>query len=176
MHGDNYYAYIYPKNLLDFDAVKIITPDIALGCQLAYDEQGVFYHTTTIYSFVFNSDQKELVLYFLGILNSKLFWYFLSSTGNVLRGGYFRFKTEYIRPFPIRTINFSDPVDLARHDRMVALVESMLALHKQSAAARLPDEKERLSRQIEQTDRQIDRLVYELYGLTEEEIKIVEGS
>jgi len=33
----------------------------------------------------------------------------------------------------------------------------------------------RLKRQIDSTDRQIDNLVYELYGLTEEEIKIVEG-
>lgn len=31
-------------------------------------------------------------------------------------------------------------------------------------------------RQIDATDKQIDQLVYELYGLTEEKIKIVEGS
>ncbi len=49
----------------------------------------------------------------------------------------------------------------------------MLALHKQSP--RTPQEKESLSRETEATDGQIDRLVYELYGLAEEEIKIVEG-
>ena len=46
-------------------------------------------------------------------------------------------------------------------------------LHKQSP--RTPQEKESLSRETEATDGQIDRLVYELYGLAEEEIKIVEG-
>jgi hypothetical protein len=51
----------------------------------------------------------------------------------------------------------------------------MLALHKKQAEARLPQEKEMLQRQIQATDAQIDRLVYELYGLTEEEIRIVEG-
>ena len=40
---------------------------------------------------------------------------------------------------------------------------------------RTPQDKERVKREIESTDRQIDRLVYELYGLTEEEIRIVEG-
>ena len=55
------------------------------------------------------------------------------------------------------------------------LVERMLALHKQLGAAKMPDEKRRLERQIEATDGEIDRLVYELYGLTEEEIRIVEG-
>ncbi len=51
----------------------------------------------------------------------------------------------------------------------------MLALHKQLAAARTPNEEAVLRRQVEAVDGQIDRLVYELYGLSEEEIKIVEG-
>ena len=37
-----------------------------------------------------------------------------------------------------------------------------------------PDDKTRLQRQIDATDQQIDLLVYDLYGLTEEEIAIVE--
>jgi type II restriction/modification system DNA methylase subunit YeeA len=49
----------------------------------------------------------------------------------------------------------------------------MLELHRRSA--RTPQEKEMIQREIESTDRAIDALVYELYGLTEEEIKIVEG-
>jgi hypothetical protein len=52
----------------------------------------------------------------------------------------------------------------------------MLALHKQLATARTPHEKTSLQTQIAATDRQIDRLVYDLYGLTEEEIRIVEES
>ncbi len=43
------------------------------------------------------------------------------------------------------------------------------------AQAKLPQKKTVLKRQIEATDRQIDKLVYELYNLTEEEIKIVES-
>ena len=44
-----------------------------------------------------------------------------------------------------------------------------------STAATIPADKELYQRQIQATDRQIDALVYELYGLTEEEIEIVEG-
>jgi len=53
-------------------------------------------------------------------------------------------------------------------------VERMLTLHKQTAAALLPDENERLERQISATDRPIDALGYELYVLTAEGIRIVE--
>ena len=49
----------------------------------------------------------------------------------------------------------------------------MLELHKRTPVT--PQEHERLAREIQSTDREIDRLVYELYGLTEDEIKIVEG-
>ena len=57
---------------------------------------------------------------------------------------------------------------------MVSLVERMLALHKQSP--RMPQEQAVAKREIESTDKRIDRIVYELYGLSEEEIRIVEGS
>jgi hypothetical protein len=62
-----------------------------------------------------------------------------------------------------------------RHDRMVELVDRMLALHKQLATAKTDHEKTAIQRQIDAMDREIDNLVYELYGLTEEEIAIVEG-
>ena len=57
---------------------------------------------------------------------------------------------------------------------MVALVERMLDLQTQLAGAAMPHDRERLRRQIEATDREIDDLVYELYGLTGEEIRLVE--
>jgi hypothetical protein len=83
---------------------------------------------------------------------------------------------KYLGKIPIHPIDFSDPADKARHDNMVALVERMLALHKQLADVKTDHEKTLIERQIEATDRQIDALVYELYGLTEEEIGIVEDA
>jgi adenine-specific DNA-methyltransferase len=175
MRGEKFYAYIYPKNLSEFEQKKIMTPEIALGSQLSFDPNGTFYHTTKVYSFVFKDTQKENTLYFLGLLNSKLLWVYLKATGYTLRGGYFTFKTEYLKPFPIRVIDFTNKKDLDRHNHMTSLVETMLSLNEQLTEARTSHEQTLLQRQIEATDRQIDTLVYELYGLTEEEIKIVEG-
>jgi hypothetical protein len=58
---------------------------------------------------------------------------------------------------------------------MVEPVERMLDLHKQLPEAKTPHERKSLQRTIAATDRQIDALVYELYGLTDDEIRIVEG-
>ncbi len=60
-------------------------------------------------------------------------------------------------------------------NRTVSLVERRLRLRKNLTKAKTPHEQESIQRQIAATDKQIDALVYELYGLTEEGIRIVEG-
>lgn len=82
----------------------------------------------------------------------------------------------YVSQLPIRTIDSSNPEDVAKHDKMVSLVEQMLELHKKLGNAKPSNEKEMIQRRVDASDSEIDRLVYDLYGLTDEEIKIVEGS
>jgi len=152
-----------------FESPKIVFPDIATAPRFVLDENG-FYGSNTIY-FIPKRD-----LYLLGLLNSKLGYFYFKIVCAGLEGAgetYLRFFGQYLEGFPVRVINFSDAEDKARHEKMVSLVERMLELHKSSP--RTPQDKERVKREIESTDKAIDRLVYELYGLTEEEIAIVEG-
>ena len=157
--------------MLYFDGPKIVFPDIATSPRFALDEIG-YYGATTI----FFIPQRDL--YLLGLLNSQLSHFYFVETCAALEGkgeSYLRFKRQYVEGFPVRTIHFDDPADVAHHDKVVGLVERMLALHQKLAAAAIPADKQLYQRQIEATDRQIDALVYELYGLTEEEIGIVQG-
>ena len=62
----------------------------------------------------------------------------------------------------------------AQHDKLVFLLDNMLELQKKYHEARMERDKEIYERQIKIVDAQIDGLVYDLYGLTEEEIKVVE--
>ena len=73
-------------------------------------------------------------------------------------------------------MDFSPLAEKAQHDKLVALVENMLELQKKYHETRMDRDKELYERQIKMADTQIDRLVYELYGLTEEEVKVVEGA
>lgn len=119
-----------PQNIGEFEVIKIMTPDIAHGCEFSIDLKNN-YHTTTIYSFVFNQNVNESAYYWLGIFNSRLLWYFLQATGNVLRGGYFRFKTEYLRPFSVNRIDFNNSFEKEAHDSISALVRYVLILNIQ---------------------------------------------
>jgi hypothetical protein len=72
-------------------------------------------------------------------------------------------------------MDFSNPTEKAQHDKRTSLVNKMLKHHKKYRGARMERDKEIYERQIMIVDTQIDRLVYDLYGLTDEEIKVVEG-
>ena len=71
--------------------------------------------------------------------------------------------------------NFDLLHDKERHDKLVELVDKMLALMPKLRGATSESKKTALQNAVTTTDTEIDHLVYELYGLTEEEIKIVEG-
>jgi len=174
MRGQNWYAYVYPKNIEIMATSKILTPDIADRASFALDEKGD-YAFTSGYGITLRGGVIESPKYFLGLLNSRVLDFFLKNVSTTMRGGFFRYFTQFITRLPIRRIDFSDSLDKARYDRMVQFVDSMLTLNKQLAEAKSTSQKEVLQRQIDSTDREIDRLVYELYGLTEDEIKIVEG-
>ena len=81
----------------------------------------------------------------------------------------------YLENAPIRIINFSDSTDREQYDAMVAMVSKMQDLKKRKAETKISQDQTLLERQIEALDEQINQLVYRLYGLTKEEIKIVEA-
>lgn len=153
----------------EFEKPKMMLPDISIKSNFTIDEKGELFCVNTAY-IIGNCDY-----YLLGILNSKLMTFYYSLISPVFRGGFLRFIYQYLVLLPICKIDFSDPSEKAMHDKMVSLVEQMLDLNKKLDQAKLESDKEMIKRRIEATDNQIDKLVYELYGLTDEEIAIVEG-
>jgi len=173
-----WYSFSAPRNLDVHETAQILVPllaDRGLYCRLYDESLGYCLMASGGFSITIASESNLSPNYVLGLLNSRLLFWRLHSISNVFRGGWITCTKQYVETLPIRTIDPASPADVQRHDRLVALVEQMLALHQQLAAAKMPQEKELLQRQVSATDRAIDTLVYELYGLTDEEIRIVEG-
>ena len=121
-------------------------------------------------------DSKEWYFYLLGMLNSKVTEFCIKKVSPMFSGGFYKFNTQYLKPLPIRRIDFDNPIEKKIHDDLVALVDRMLELNKRLAPIRNTpcNERDELLRQIGRTDREIDNLVYDLYGLTAKERKTVE--
>jgi len=108
--------------------------------------------------------------YFLGLINSQLLaWYFRTYNSVARRDDFPKIIIAQTRALPVRL-----PRSDLDAEKLVSLVDRMLTLHKRLAAAKTGHDKTVFQRQIDATDRKIDALVYELYGLTGDEIRIVE--
>ncbi|MFA4873681.1 MAG: N-6 DNA methylase [Patescibacteria group bacterium] len=157
-----------PGETTRFEAEKILVARMGKILIATYDQGGLYVKDAML---LLDKGSMHSLKYLLGVINSRLVNYFYQEffiTIDVLKNA--------LLSIPIRTIDFNNPADKARHDRMVSLVETMLALHKRLPEVNTPQEKEVIQRQITATDSQIDKLVYELYDLTDAEIAIVEGN
>ena len=175
MKCSRWYGYIYLKNMTRQKTKKLCVPRLVDRLYATYDDEAIhFLDNVDVGGVVYKKEyEQQGLIYLLGLLNSRLLRWYFPYVSAPFRGGWLSANKQFLSQIPIFVINFSNPTEKAQHDKMVALVERMLALHKQSGST--PQEQEMIARQIESTDAAIDRLVYELYGLTEEEIKIVEG-
>ena len=168
----DWWAFGYPKSMILFQKPKIICPNFHITAAYSFDTNGHFFKTG--YGILVEDPQLSYQ-YVLGLLNSKLLFWFYQRICSVMREGYSSYMTQYIEQIPIRKINFSNPAEVAHHDRMAVMVSQILDLNKRIQEATLEHEKTLLQRQVDAIDAQIDKLVYELYGLRQEEIDIVEG-
>ena len=114
--------------------------------------------------------------YLLAILNSRLVKFVFRVTAQENSEKNQMQVWERIAAMPIYTPDLDDPLDAGRHDRLVTLVTGMLELQKHLSQTTSEREKRLITQEIESTDRQIDSLVYGLYGLTADEIAVVEKS
>jgi type I restriction-modification system DNA methylase subunit len=165
-----------PRKPIVFEGEKILIRKIVGETLNATYVPETSYCNTLLFVLKITEEGSCSYQYLLGILNSQLIgWYFRKKFQISADDTFPQIMIRDIKQFPIRTINFDDPADAVRHDRMVALVNQMLDLNKKLAEAQTPQATDLLKRQIEATDRQINDLVYKLYDLTDEEIKIVES-
>jgi len=156
---------------------KIFVRYIGKCLSATYDDEQ-YYSLDTAYVVNAKSDLKYGLKYILGILNARLLtWFYATLYGSLrVRGGYLRFIGTNLESIPIRRIDFDNPKEKTLHDDLVALVDKMLDMKKRAATAQKDStESQDFEREINRTDKEIDSLVYDLYGLTEEERKIVES-
>jgi adenine-specific DNA-methyltransferase len=135
----------------EFEKEKIMLAEIADRNQFSMELNQNYYDTT---AYIIPNSSR----YLLGYLNSKLFLYLFSQVTSSIRGGFFRWKKQYLGAMPLKE-DERISVEIAN------LVEQILEIKKQDPTS-----------DTSSLEAEIDQLVYELYGLSEEEIGIVENN
>lgn len=151
---------------------KIITAKLALRIEGFLDAEGKYASINT--NCIHTPREGYKLEYIAGVLNSKLisFVYAELFSGLRMSGGYFQFQAPQLRILPILETSIEN------QDKFVPLVSKIISLNKRllEFGDKLTDDRSRIEEEIKRTDMEIDELVYKLYGITDEEKRIIEES
>lgn len=162
----DWYRFGRTQNLGMWEQPKLMIPYMVKDLSCFPDTVGGFYFvnvTTGGYGIVL-SDDKIHPLYVCGILNSRLLNFIFKRLSTPFRSGYFAANKQFIEKLPVKVLGGSK-AERRFSSRMVDLVRRMLELVPKARAAETESDRTILRRAIDETNRQIDALVYELYDL-----------
>jgi hypothetical protein len=121
-----------------------------------YRIKGQYYSTTTIYGYIKKQKINTSYETLLAVMNSDLCWWFLKNTGTVLANGYFRYKPAYLKPFPFPSISKEDDLKIY-----------------QLVKRRMDNSNSDYNTDI---DIKINKCINKLYGLTDIDENIIQGT
>ncbi len=132
----------------------------------AYDMDGTHYLDNVDVGGITLKDRyhEQCLKYLLALLNSKVLQWYFPFVSAPFRGGWLSANRQFLSLLPIRIIDYSNQSEKAQHEKIIQCVDQILAAKQKDANA-----------DTSALERQIDKMVYELYGLTEEEIRIIEN-
>lgn len=160
-----WYALHRPRNPEIFSAKKFIGLTTTKKLCLAFDDEG-YYATDALYVFKTKSGINEQAV--LAVLHSKVFQ-FLYDT--IIQGGQRvipQVKAVYLNELPFPKIG-------KQESELAKLVEQLQNLNKEKSTAKLATQVSQFESKIDYCEEKINQIAYQLYELTEAEIKIVEG-
>lgn len=159
MNNNDFYKYSALRNAETYQNKKILIPDILVCGRFGYDNVGLW-HNASIHGIKLRDEFLNLEKMYFGILNSSLFWFFIDTTSTALRGDAYRLTPSFVSPFSFPRITESNQ---STADKIIALVEKILEQKEKDPTS-----------STQELEKEIDSLVYALYNLTDEEIKIIE--
>ena len=178
MKNDKWYGFVYHKNMTKQKIKKVCVPRLVDYLYGTLDSTGTFFlDNVDVGGVVYKDEYKKYDLhYLLGLINSKLMRWYFPKISATFRGGWYSANRQFLSKLPFYIIDSQNSTENKKYERVIMLVNQMIELSGQIKNLKTPNDKTRLQRQIDAADAEIDRLVYDLYGLTDDEIRIVEES
>ena len=167
-----------PREQRFFASPRILVRQIVSGNPLriyaGYTEEEL-YNTQSVFNLISKDEKKLTTKYLLALMNSNLLNFYHSHKYLDLSKNLFqKILIQNCKKFPIRVINAKSKSDLEGQSEIIKLVDQLLALNKEVLSVSLESKLNQLQRKIDYCETRINQIVYQLYDLTEEEIKIIE--
>jgi len=175
-----YLRHNYKKYLNENDIFRFTPEILEVNPKLIYRqtsssligmiETNQYHNDKTVHIILPKKNYKINLKYVLGLFNSKLLNYYYSKSVSEEGRAFAQVKTINIKQLPYFEANTQQQNEIIKH------VDQLLQLNKDLQAETLPNRIEQLKNRIEYAEDKINQIVYELYGLTQSEIKLIENS
>lgn len=170
LNGTNkkWFEYIRPREKNWFERPKIITPNISATNNFALDlkPRGEYYVDHDAYAITVKSNDVDELIFICGLLNSRLAEFFVKNISPMFSGGYYKYHTQYLDQIPVIANN---------KEKIVNSVKKILGYTDNLTKIDLNQNKQ-LSEKIKNEEENLNKIIYETYGITKEERKIIEES
>ena len=173
--GECWYRHLRPGSYNYIRPDKLIAKGIDKTFIVGHLNSNTIFNGANSPCIIFKTSDVYKIDYFYGLLNSKLISYYLTQVCPAKLNNYYRFNANNINEIPIKVINHDSSVEKNLYDKIVVLVGQILDVNSKLIELKSDNDKKNHQQKIDAVDKQIDRLVYELYGLSDDEIRIVEG-
>jgi hypothetical protein len=167
---DSWYGLSFYSSPEMFRVKKIVSPTLSTQNSFTLDESSIIFPQGAGGGMGIQVNKKFDINTILAILNSKLLTYYMQSKGNVFSGGWYAYEPNYVNVLPV-----AYPKESVDIEKLNVLVDKLLTTHKLLLSEIGAGKKTIIQEQINSNDKQINEIVYSLYGLTQEEIDVIES-
>ncbi|HEX8598645.1 MAG TPA: N-6 DNA methylase [Chloroflexia bacterium] len=175
---DYWYAFGRTQNLAQMTAPKLVVQVISQHARYAYDDTGIHFTgggNGPYYGVRFQErDDPHSLHYLQAVLNSPVIDALLHQISSPFRGGYWSYGKRFIERLPIRLVDFLNRDEMRKHDEIVDLVKRLIFLNTSLSSEPPGHARTRIVRRIQTTKDEVNAIVYDLYGLSQQERQVVE--
>jgi hypothetical protein len=164
--NETWYRHLRAGNEHVIKSDKLAVKGISLRCTVGILKGPSAFDGARCPCIIIENKQNHSDSFFLGLLNSKLATYHLKSVCSQKLHNYIEFSAKALTNFPVRVINFKNEEDKLLHDDISRNVDVILELYTSENIDK---------RRLVHTESNIDKLIYKLYGLSSDEIEIIEN-
>lgn len=155
-----------------FESERLITPEISFYANFRIGKIGT-YHNAKGYSLIPSANNTLDIYFWMALLNSNFTWWYMCQTGYVLRGGYSSFSTKYLNGLPVPALG---SISRELYNQIILASKKLedYVSRVELEVEASPVDKKFMERQIQATEKQLNVLVYQSYGFSDDEIAYIE--
>jgi len=165
------------QSLVKFNGSKLIWPVLSKGPKYTFDDQDIMFSgggNGPYYGLNNKENDNHSIHYIQAVLSHPIVETIIrTGKTSVFRGGYYSHGKQFIEGLPFRAIDFENPSEVEIHDKVVRNVKDIIAIKDELNSISIPQQRKKLSRQVDILIRKNNEEINQLFELSNEDLSTI---